>query len=54
MKKKLVKWERMVEPDRRETEIYQRISSQHLALQNALFDLVDEGKLAAMWRATGI
>jgi hypothetical protein len=50
----LVKWERIVQPDRNRVQLYSELREQQRALQSNLIDLVNRGALKAMWRAPGV
>jgi autoinducer 2 (AI-2) kinase len=50
----LVKWERIVQPDRNRVQLYSELREQQRALQSNLVGLVNQGILKAMWRAPGV
>jgi autoinducer 2 (AI-2) kinase len=50
----LVKWERTIDPNPKQHAIYRELAPRHLALQQALLDLVDASVVSAMWRAPGV
>jgi autoinducer 2 (AI-2) kinase len=50
----VVKWERTVEPNARQHQVYQEIVPRHLRMQQALLDLANSGVAPAMWRAPGV
>jgi autoinducer 2 (AI-2) kinase len=50
----LVRWDRVLEPDRETATCYRSISAEALSLQRGLMEWVREGRLREMWRAAGV
>jgi autoinducer 2 (AI-2) kinase len=50
----IAQWDRSVEPIPQHVERYEQLRRRHAALQANMMDLVNQGKLPALWSAPGI